>query len=275
MKYFINLSTRTKLFFSFGLIWLMFLVGIIIAYNGLQQTIQSEKELHDLHFKIALDLRSLRSHQNFNRAAILDMMLIKNDAEQTAIENTINERTQTINDILLNLSKINMEQQFQGKIKELKDNIRVYQEERKKEITLVKEGKIEAALKIGTSSQKVLFEKIRTIETELGDKAEKDADEQLVSDSQNADFVILLFVIFGIVTLVFSLIIILIMNRTIASPLNEMAVIASRIASGDLSMELSKKERKDEVGSLNLAFSKMIEKLRNSIKDIIEGVNLL
>ena len=65
------------------------------------------------------------------------------------------------------------------------------------------------------------------------------------------------------------------MNSTIAQPLNRISKIATSIASGDLSVEVSAGERKDEVGLLNLAFCQMVEKLRGSIKDIIEGVNLL
>ena len=65
------------------------------------------------------------------------------------------------------------------------------------------------------------------------------------------------------------------MNSTIAQPLNRISKIATSIASGDLSVEVSAGERKDEVGILNLAFCQMVEKLRGSIKDIIEGVNLL
>ncbi|MDP3583014.1 MAG: MCP four helix bundle domain-containing protein, partial [Ignavibacteria bacterium] len=72
-----NLSTRAKLLFSFGLICLMFIAVIFIAYRDLQNITQSEKELYDVNFQIALELRELRSHQNYNRAAILDMMLTK------------------------------------------------------------------------------------------------------------------------------------------------------------------------------------------------------
>src|SRR5665647_700617 len=111
MKFFINLSTRAKLLFSFGLMWLMFLVVIVIAYLGLRGITQSEKELHDVHYQIALELRQLRSHQNFNRAAILDMMLTQNKSEQLALEGIINERGQAINNIVEKLSKLNMDSQ--------------------------------------------------------------------------------------------------------------------------------------------------------------------
>src|SRR3989339_1347096 len=112
MKYFLNLSTRAKLLFSFGLLWLMFLVVLIIAYRDLTNLTKSEKELHDVHFQIALELRQVRSHQNFNRAAVLDMMLSKNKSEQLALEESINERGEEIDNILKKLSKLNIDPQF-------------------------------------------------------------------------------------------------------------------------------------------------------------------
>ena len=100
MKYFTNLSTRSKLLFSFGIIWIMFLVVIVIAYNGLRNITQSEKKLSEVNFQIALELRELRSHQNFNRAAILDMILTSSKSEQLALQEIINERGQAIDIII-------------------------------------------------------------------------------------------------------------------------------------------------------------------------------
>jgi methyl-accepting chemotaxis protein len=314
MKYFINLSTRAKLLFSFGLIWLLLLIVVFVAYRGLQNVTQSEKDLYDVHFQIALDLRELRSHQNFNRAAVLDMLLTKKKAEQIAIEKIINERSDAINDIVNKLSKINMEAQFQNRLKELKNEIDIYRQTRKEEIALIQSGKLEEAQKIVVSIQKERFEKIRTISTELGDAAAKDADDQMVLDQKQASSAILLFVAVGILALFFSIGIILLLNKTIAKPLNEITKIAERISEGDLNVVVGSNDRKDEVGILIQTFGrminvlkkmasaaqqiasgdltcsivpqsekdllgntflKMLNNLRHMTKDILEGVNLL
>ncbi|NOU16944.1 MAG: methyl-accepting chemotaxis protein [Bacteroidales bacterium] len=264
MKYFINLSTRAKLLFSFGLIWLMFLVVIVIAYIGLQNITQSEKNLYEVNFQIALELRELRSHQNFNRAAILDMMLTQNKSEQLALEGIINERGQAINDIIEALFKLDADLQFQSHLKELKTEIDVYRQARKEEISLIQNGKLEEAKKLGTTTQKDRFEKIRSISTEMGNKAAKDADDQLTLDQQQADSRIFLFVIIGVVALFFSIAMVMLMNRAIAQPLIEITKIAARIGEGDLNVELLVAERKDEVGILLQNFSRMV----NTLKDM-------
>jgi methyl-accepting chemotaxis protein len=63
--------------------------------------------------------------------------------------------------------------------------------------------------------------------------------------------------------------------RNISKPLNVITKIATLIAANDLSVNIPLTERKDEVGILNQAFRQMVETLRKSIKDIIEGINLL
>jgi len=274
MKYFLNLSTRAKLFISFGLIWLMFLVVVIIAYQSLHDITTSEKELYNTHFKIALELRQLRSHQNFNRAAVLDMMLTKNKTGQREIEESINKRGNEINEIIQKLSVLNRDLQFQFRMKELANEINLYRKARTEEISLIQNGKIDEAQNLGMTTQKDRFEKIRLISTELGDTAEKEANDQLVLDQQQANSSILLFVIFGVTALFFSIAMILLLNKTIAQPLNDITRTASLIAQGDLDVELSVVERKDEVGVLSQAFNKMIyvlKKMATTAQQIASG----
>jgi len=82
--------------------------------------------------------------------------------------------------------------------------------------------------------------------------------------------------ILGILAIVLSAGIVISLTLSITGPLNLSLNAANRIASGDLTIDLSTFEnRADEPGMLMLAFRQMVEKLRRSLKDIIEGVNLL
>lgn len=309
-----NLSTRAKLLLSFGLICLMFIAVIFIAYRDLQNITQSEKELYEVNFQIALELRQLRSHQNYNRAAILDMMLTKNKKEQDEFEKSIIDRGQEINDIIEKLSKLNTDSEIQNRLKELKNEIDLYRLTRDEEISLIQNGKIFEAQKLGTTVQANRFEKIRTLSTELGDKATKGADDHLLLDQREANTAILLFIVLGILAIFFSMAMVILLNKTIAKPLNEVTEVAARISEGDLNIELATTDRKDEVGSLYQTFGKMVNvlkemaeaakkiasgdltgsivpqsdkdvlgntflqmlnNLRRIMKDIIEGVNLL
>jgi methyl-accepting chemotaxis protein len=82
--------------------------------------------------------------------------------------------------------------------------------------------------------------------------------------------------VIGILVITFSVLIVIFLTLGITNSLNLTVNAAKRIASGDLTIDTSAfEQRNDEVGLLNLAFSQMVEKLRSSLKDIIEGVNLL
>jgi CHASE3 domain sensor protein len=62
-----NRSTRLKLILSFAAI-LVLLGGVTVtAYAALMNSAASEQEIHDIHFTDALNLRQLRSHQNYIR----------------------------------------------------------------------------------------------------------------------------------------------------------------------------------------------------------------
>jgi methyl-accepting chemotaxis protein len=262
MRYFSNLSTRMKLMFSFGLIWIMLFVVIAVAFRSLNNITQSEKKLHKINFETALKLRELRSHQNFNRAAILDMLLTQDKSEQATIEQEFGERELAINNIIEELYKLNKDSLFQNRLKLLKDYIKKYRQTRNEEISLIRDGKIEEARQLGIGAGGDQFEKIRSIATELGDKALKDADYQLILDQKNANSAIILFILFGIITLLFSIFMVFVLNYTIVRPLNKITKIAEQIGKGDLNVELPFIERKDEVGILLNNFSRMTDALK-------------
>ncbi|MFH0735984.1 MAG: methyl-accepting chemotaxis protein [bacterium] len=262
MKYFLNLSTRAKLIISFGLIWVLFVVVIVIAYSGLLEITRSEKELNDIHFQTSLNLNQLRSHQNLIRAEILDLMLTPKRGEQIIIEGLIEERKLAIDDIMEKLTILNTNSEFQNQLKRINNYLEEYRQIRTKEISLIKNGKIEEAKQLGISVGGEQFEKIRSIATEIGDKAAKDAEYQLTLDQKRAGSILIIFVVFGIGSMLFSLVVIILLNKTIAKPLNEITIIAKRIGEGNLNVELALVERKDEVGLLLQTFSKMVDGLK-------------
>jgi methyl-accepting chemotaxis protein len=275
MKYFTNLSTRAKLLFSFGLIWLMFLAVIIVSYRSSREVIQSEKDIHDVHFRIMLDYRQLRSNQNYELMRILEMMSATKKPDQEAAEKDVRVRSKETDDILHELDSIDTDPYCQKKLQELKNIVTEFEQTREKVISLIYMGKLDEAkaLRFGVQAQRI--EMIRNTYVELGDKSDKEVDSQLALDMQNADASVNILLIFGALSILCSFVIVLLLNRTIAYPLIAITKTASQISMGNLKVELIADERKDEVGLLNQAFYKMVQKLRGSIEEIIEGVNLL
>lgn len=275
MKYLINLSTRAKLLFSFGLIWIMLFMVIVIAYIGLKNITLSEKKLLDIQVQVTLDLKDLSIHQNKQAMRMLEMMLVTDKSLMKTKEKEVIESSKSVDEILQRLNKNELGPQVQEKLQEFGDTLLLHRKTRENVISLIYNGKSDEAAELRFKFQLQREEKMRAIRTELEDKMNKEIYTQLALDMQKADSSILIFVLFGIAALLFSIVMIVLLNGTIAQPLNKITKIASRIASGDLSVDLITMQRKDEVGLLNLAFYQMVETLRKSIKDISEGVNLL
>ncbi|PKP34165.1 MAG: methyl-accepting chemotaxis protein [Bacteroidetes bacterium HGW-Bacteroidetes-17] len=275
MKNFENLTIRTKLLLSFGLIWIMLLAVIIIAISDISEIAKSEKKLNEVNSETAIQLINIRSDQNHNRADILEMIMTTKESDRLVIEKGMIDRAAKIDIAFDNLINLNKDPLFQNQLKEMKDNLDAYRDGRIDVMLLLKEGKVEEAIKLGTGIQGDRFEKVRSLTYSMADQALKDAKTQLALDQQQASTSILIFVIFGALALIVSFFMIIFLNNLVAKPLSNISIMATRIASGDLSAEVIANERKDEVGLLNLSFYQMVQKLRVSITEIMEGINLL
>lgn len=84
---------------------------------------------------------------------------------------------------------------------------------------------------------------------------------------------------FIIIILVISLILIVVVTFILASniskPLKKMSNIALLISEGDLTIEMPKEKRSDEIGTLSNAINIMVKNLREQTKELINVVNVL
>ena len=82
MNWFLDFSTRNKLFAGFG-VMLVFLAAVIAtAYLNIAAIQESQKKLYQEEFANAVDLMKLRSSENGIRAAALNMMLVVRHPDQ-------------------------------------------------------------------------------------------------------------------------------------------------------------------------------------------------
>jgi len=143
-------------------------------------------------------------------------------------------------------------------------------------IVLRREKGFESALKIIlTGEGKNIMDGIRDVNAEII----KEENELLKSRELTTNSNVILtesIIIYGTALSVIIIFVIgFLVVRNISKPLKVITKIATLIAANDLSVNIPPTERKDEVGILNQAFRQMVETLRKSIKDIIEGINLL
>ena len=262
MKWFINLSTRAKLVFGFGIMWLLLAIVIAVAYRNITGMAQSEKEAHDLHFTVTIQLLQLRSHQNYNRGQMLEMMLTADRSDLYRIVEDIRERSRQMDQIIGGLVKLDPDPNFRSRITEIGNNLAAYRQTRDQEMTLIQGGKLEEARKLAVSVQQERFDKIRSIATELGEKACNDVDKKIAMDLQAARAATFIFVTVGVSALLLAGLMIVFLNQTMVKPLSELTDTAERIATGELKVLAAAGERRDEVGLLVKTFSRMTQSLR-------------
>ena len=96
MKWFLNLTTRSKLFVGFGLMIVFLATVIVTAYLGISALQASQKSLYQADFANALDLMNLRSNQNGVRAAQLTMMVVSDRPDRERWRQDADDRRKEI-----------------------------------------------------------------------------------------------------------------------------------------------------------------------------------
>jgi methyl-accepting chemotaxis protein len=276
MKWILNLSTRAKLFLGFGLVIVLFGVAIGTAFLGITAIRDSETRLFEVDHANAVDLARLESNLNRARVDTLTMMERANRTGQEALALDINTYSRQSDEIIQRLLERNRDdREFVRKLEELKTIRESFKQTRdQKAIPLILEGKIEEA-KVLQAIQDERFEKFRTIANELGAGAESLARSSVIESVRKANQAITTFVAVGVVALLLSLMTSLFLNHLISRPLQQITVVADRMAAGDLTVNISADPRSDEVGLLAQAFARLNGNLRSQIRGIVEGVNVL
>ena len=96
MKWFLDLTTRSKLFATFGLMIVFLTTVIVVASLGISAIQVSQNTLYQEDFANAIDLMKLRSDENGVRAAQLTMMVLSNRTEQERWRQDADDRTREI-----------------------------------------------------------------------------------------------------------------------------------------------------------------------------------
>jgi Methyl-accepting chemotaxis protein len=279
MKWFLDLSTRAKLFLGFGLMIVLLAAVTITAYTGITALQQSQRLLYDEAFADATDLLTVRSNLNGFRAAMLSVMSVTARADQDLWQQDATDRGKQIDESLRRV--IDRQRSDPGPIRRLEELRAAWEALRQARdtqvIPLISEGKIEDARKFATSGiQAERYARIRTLAQQLGDSADEEARTAVNQSAQQARESVRLFLIIGLIALVVSVVMVGSLNRAIAAPLQQIAGVAERVASGDLTVTVASSDnRADEIGVLAQTFRRMVENLRDVNRQLREGVNVL
>ena len=276
MKRFIDLSTRGKLFVSFGLMIVLLAIILVTAYRYLTKIQSSQRAIYEVEFANAADLKDVRFYQEGIRAAALTMIVLKDRQRLESLKNLGDEFTKKNNEILRKLLDREKHAQDIAKLKEFDEIRKAFKETREKQvIPLIFDGKFEEAKSLVAGIQAERNEKMGAIINELVSGADGVAKTVIFESSRSVSTAINVLIVLGLVAVILGILATRHLTRIIAGPLNEIATIAEKIAKGDLTVPLPAGNRADEVGTLTQTFKKMVENMRGMNREIQESVNVL
>ena len=277
MQGFINLTMRAKLFWSFGLMLTLLAAVIVTGYSGVTAIQEAQKNLYEQDFAVAVALRELRSNQNGSRAALLTLVATQEPSDRDAARQDIKEREQESDELMQRMVALGKHDPIiSARIEEFRSIRIAFRDMREKQIIpLINQGKMEAAKKLIFGMQMERNDKMRAIADELVKQADDKAAAAVTASAQRVRETLFVFVVAGAIALLLGVAMTLFLTRVIAGPLQEIAGIAERVASGDLTLNVPAGSRADEVGVLARAFRAMIDNLRRTTREINEGVGVL
>ncbi|HYV30869.1 MAG TPA: methyl-accepting chemotaxis protein [Candidatus Binatia bacterium] len=276
MNWFKNLKTGTKLFVGFGTMIVVMGTTIVIAYSAISALRDSQQRLFEREFTGVVDMAELRADLNRQRAHMLEMMLTTNRVKLESLAQDIRGRVKEIDESLKQLADLYKgNTQFQLRLNELKTTLAAYRQTRDGVFQLIFDRKSEEARPLLEGQQTERFEKMNTVSLELGNDLLAQARGQIAASTELAARSVRTFAMLGGLALFVGLMMTAVLNRLIARPLVEITRVAERMASGDLTVNLSTNHRADEVGLLTQTFGRMSENLRQQIGGLVEGANVL
>jgi methyl-accepting chemotaxis protein len=275
MTWFLNLSTRAKIIFSFGSMFILLAIIIVTALSNIMSISDSQRELVQINFKPALDLVEIRADLNRNRASIVEMVLTTDKAKLQYLLQDIKDRAADIDKSIKELlGNKEVDQQIITKFQELVTTLEAYRNTRDEEIALILKGKVEEARQLGIGIQEERYNKIRDISLELGHQEAGHAQQRVALAEQKSKNSVIIFTIIGAVAFLFVFVMTVTLTKLIASPLKEFTEIAERVALGEVDITISAIDRTDEVGVLAQTFRRMVANIRemaNMTKQVAAG----
>ncbi|MHB8255540.1 MAG: HAMP domain-containing protein, partial [Acidiferrobacter sp.] len=277
MKWFLNFSTRKKLLLGFGLMGAFLGVVVLTAYLGITSVQRSEKRLYRRDFANAVDVMKLRADVNGMRASLLEMSMVPGKAAKKVWEQDVKRRSRDVTAITQRLLARNGGNVGMLRdLRELKTIQAAFAHTRDAVlIPLIYAGKTTQAKALMLGVQQKRYAKIDALARDLDRKARAMAHTGVVQSEGQAAQVLRLFVLVGVFAMLLGLLMAMFLARIIASPLKVVSGIAARVASGDLTHNVHREERTDEIGVLTETFYRMVEGLREMSKEIREGTTVL
>ncbi|MES2693889.1 MAG: methyl-accepting chemotaxis protein [Verrucomicrobiota bacterium] len=275
MKFFQDISVRSKLFTVFGVIMVLFAIAIAFAYSSISELLVAQAEARNKQLNVG-DLSRMVANHNEGRVSVLMMLAATERAEQQQWINRVRAEHAENEKVITRLRERNANATlFLRKLEEHMALRVTYASVRDQVFDLTLAGNIAEARRLSLTENNDRYIKMRDIIVDMIAAGDVEATEALERSRATAAKAQSVFIIASVGVLLCSLLGVLVLGKMIANPLQELLVVAQRVSRGDLTVKVAPALRGDEVGVLTTAFATMLENFRTVHREIQEGVNVL
>lgn len=291
MAFLNNYSTRAKMVAGFGLM-IVLLAGVsVLTYKATDRMEASQRALFKDDLEIAFDAMSVRNELNRDRVGMLSLVVGEagGAAEKAALAR-IADAQKNLSGIALKLragasapldgagdpGRSGTAPTAASAYRQLDASLKDYLALREREVApLLAAGRRAEAARAIVGPLQQRFEALRDVAERIGKEEFGHATERMRATAALAEQTRGVLLAANLAALLAAAALVFWLDRIIAAPLKQATQVASRIATGDLSVAVPAPSGKDEVGQLLAALGQMVGAWRQLMTETNSGIATL
>lgn len=245
-------------------------VGYFGYYSGSQTSIGMEDTYRN-NFLAGIWLNSARGHSRTVEAITLEVLHpgFTDKAKEQSLLAEIKERAGEVDKLLADYSQTRLDSFEQERMAVIREELKIYRQEREKALDLAVKGKKMEAFAIFTENAAPHMDKINLLLAELADFNTKEAADVDKEAEERARFTGKAILGITVVSLLVAIAFGQFISRLITKPLGVLLQSVREVAQGNLAIKQSAIHSEDEVGQLAESFYVMTANLRDLVKQVV------
>jgi methyl-accepting chemotaxis protein len=262
-----NMTVKKQLLNGFGGVCILMVIISIASIVEMRFISKDINNIVDDRWPKTVWANDIADNVNLNARALRNMILTEDRKEIDKQLDRIKEADKVIKERMENLHKTVASEKGKEILKALEDSEAAYHSELNVELKLIEGGKKELAIKHLFTTlrlvQATYFKAIDEMIKYQGSLMVKSGNDA----AQNVTNMIILSLILTAAGILLAVVTSLWIVRSITKPINEAVVLTTRVAEGDLTVNLEAGST-NEIGQLITSIKNMVEKLKTIISDL-------
>ena len=262
-----NMTVKKQLLNGFGGVCILMVIISIASIVEMRFISKDINNIVDDRWPKTVWANDIADNVNLNARALRNMILTEDRKEIDKQLDRIKEADKVIKERMENLHKSVASEKGKEILKALEDSEAAYHSELNVELKLIEGGKKELAIKHLFTTlrlvQATYFKAIDEMIKYQGSLMVKSGNDA----AQNVTNMIILSLILTAAGILLAVVTSLWIVRSITKPINEAVVLTTRVAEGDLTVNLEAGST-NEIGQLITSIKNMVEKLKTIISDL-------